>query len=184
MHMASSPTERSEHLAAWLDEVVDLLLDQGGAVASALLATCAGRKAVIRLDDTLLLLSAERQGARLRLATDVPPPHVIPDFETNATTLRDILGGQLLLDTAITEDRIRVAAPLAQLLAMHDLVMKALACGPVRPALRFLWEKFDHGWPDEPAPVRSLTRQRPRHGILPNSVPLDVLHVRLAAPDA
>lgn len=180
--MVSSPTERAEHLGAWLVEAVALLLEQGGAVAAALLATCAGRNALIRIDDTVLRLAAERRGGSLRLTTEAVPAPATADFDTDAATLRDILDGQILLDTAVVQGRIRVVASLADLLAMHNLVMRALACGPVQPALRALWQKFDEAWPDPQIPRDecSLAGQRPRHGILQGSVPPDVLRVRLA----
>jgi hypothetical protein len=182
--MANSPTERAEQLGAWLTEAVALLLEQGGAVAAALMATCAGRAAVVRIDDTALRLRAVQEGSTLRLTTEAVTAAPIADFETDAATLRDIMDGQILLDTAIVRGRMRVIAPLGDLLAMHNLVLRALACGPLAPALRTLWRKFDATWPESRVPDDgadcSLANQRPRHGILQGSVPRDVLDVRLA----
>jgi hypothetical protein len=182
--MASSPTELAEQLGAWLGEAVALLLAQGGAVAAALIATCAGREAVIRLDDTVLRLLARQQDGALRLSTEAVRTPGVTQFETDAAALRDILDGQLLLDTAIVEGRVRLAAPLADLLAMHNLVMQAMACGPIQPALRTLWQRFDAQWPQSAAAREdcSLEAQRPRHGLMQGSVPADVLQVRTAAP--
>jgi hypothetical protein len=179
--MASSPTERAENLSEWLAEAVTLLLEQGGAVAAALMSTCAGRTAVVRIDDTALRLCAVQEGSLLRLTTEPVTAAAIADFETDGATLRDILDGQILLDTAIVQGRMRVIAPLTDLLAMHNLVLRALACGPVAPALRTLWRKFDAAWPESPAPDGdcSLAGQRPRHGLLEGSVPRDVLEVRV-----
>lgn len=181
--MASTPTERAERLRTWLLQLVALMLEHDGPLAAALRRTVAGRAAVVQLDDTALrLAAADVDDAPLRVTIDPAPEHGPRQFVTSADALRDIIAGRALLDTAIVDGRIAVKAPLPDLLAVHDLVMRLLCTGPQRRALRELWAEFDAEWPRRPVECVPLERQRPRHGFLRERVPPDVLLVLLDNP--
>jgi hypothetical protein len=178
------PARRFERLRSWLFELVELLLAQGGAVATALVRTAAGRSAVVQIDDVALKLEGQAVPHGLAIAIEPATEDEPRNFACSAETLREIIDGRRLLDAQVAEGRIEVRAPLADLLAMHELVLRALAAGPLSRPLRELWAQFDSWWPQRPAPCSPLSAQLPKHGRLRAAVPIDVLTVRLdAAPE-
>jgi hypothetical protein len=180
--MANTPIERFERLRGWLLQLVEVALAGGGPLADALVRTVAGRQADVQLDDVALRLSAERSDGGLRVIVEPAVRSASPHFLASGQALRDVLAGRLLLDTAVADGRIAVRAALPDLLAMHDLAVRLLAAGPQRRRLRELWTEFDAWWPREPVRCVPLDSQRPRHGLLRDRVPADVLLVRLDAP--
>ncbi|MGR8931906.1 MAG: hypothetical protein ACU836_14835 [Gammaproteobacteria bacterium] len=176
--MANTPTERAERLADWLRALVDLLQAEPGPLRTALVDATAGREAVIRLDDIALHLAAVADSGGVILDIGAVDACIAADFFCDAQTLRDVINGIALLDTVIVDGRIEVRAPLPSLLAMHALVLKTLAQGALRHALRQLWREFDAYWPrPEVRPCPALDRQRPHHGRLIRQIPVDVLLV-------
>lgn len=182
--MASTPAERYERLRSWLLRLVELVLAHGGPLAAALDRTARGRHAVVQLDDVALRVQADAPEGRLRVTIGPAPDDPVRHFRASADTLRDVLAGRALLDAAVVDGRVAVQAALPDLLAMHDLVMRLLAAGPQRRALRELWAEFDAWWPGGGPVCGPLEAQRPRHGLLRDRVPLEVLLIRLdeAAP--
>ncbi len=180
--MASTPIERERRLAGWLEALVQLLLAEGGPVRTALIATTLGKTAVVQLDDVRLRLTALPDPEGIALDITRPEAGALPSFRCDAQSLRDIISGRRLLDALVVEDRLYVRAPLADLLAMYDLVLKSLASGPIHPSLRALWSEFDNGWPQgESPPCSCLDGQRPHYGQLRKGIPEAVLRVDLKA---
>jgi hypothetical protein len=160
-------------LAAWLQRLVVRLQAAGGAVAAQLVATVAGRGARLVVDDARLALDATVDAAgaldvRIVAAEAERPAQVV----TTGATLRDIVDGRRLLDAAVADGTLEMRAPLAELLALHELVQMAIARAPADAALRALWAEFDAQWPRAEAPVcAAIDRQDARHGDLRRFVP-------------
>jgi len=166
----------------WLLRLVEILLAHGGQIAELLVRTTAGKRAVIQIDDVRIDLVAQAADRGItveaRRADDTDPLN----FQTSGETLRDIIRGRAVLDAAVADGRVHVRAPLTDLLAMHELVMRALASAASSRALRELWAEFDAWWPRVDVPCLPLAAQRPRHASLHRGVPEDVLRVQLDAP--
>lgn len=177
--MPNTLTERQGQLRDWLLRLVDLLLDRGGSLAAALERTVVDRTAVVCIDEVALKLEARRMDGRLAVHID-PAANTEPfTFRCTGDALRDVIHGRSLLDAAVASGAIEVRASLPDLLAMHDLVLRTLACGPLSRPLRELWAEFDARWPSAIPDCRPLRDQLPRYGALLKSVPEDVLRVRL-----
>lgn len=165
-------------LAAWLQRLVAALQAAGGAVAAQLVATVAGRGAVLVLDEARLALDAALDAAgtgaldvRIAAADADRPARA----ETTGQTLREIVDGRRLLDAAVADGTLALRAPLHELLAFHELVQVAIARGPRDSALRALWDEFDAQWPRaEAAACAPVDRQAARHGELRRFVPVVV----------
>jgi len=166
-------TEDELLLAGWLERLVTLLRQAGGEPARLLRRVVQGRHAVLELD-----------GARLRLRADAAGDaavHIEPadadgaiHVRTRGDVLRDVMDGVALLDAVIADGRLDVCAPLADLLAFHELVLHALALGTREPGLRALWAAFDRRWHGAPARGLLLDGQVPGHGALRGAVPRSV----------
>jgi hypothetical protein len=172
-------TAAEAQLAAWLHRLVTLLQEQGAAVAGQLAATVAGRRAVLWLDDARLALSASR-GASGVLVIEIGPADgtEAAQLRTTGDALREVIEGRFLLDAAVASGRIDVRATLPDLLAFHELVVRALALGPRDPALLALWAEFDRAWPGSPLRCLPIDQQAPRHGELRQHVPASVQHAK------
>lgn len=177
------PLDAGEHrLAGWLDRLAAALLARGGAAARQLLATCAGERALLVLDDARLQIEAQagpEGGLQLRITAAGaagPPARVV----TTGAALRAVIDGRRLLDAAVADGTIDLRAPLPALLAFDELVRMALAAGPRDVALRTLWAEFEAEWPreDGPAACARLDRQQPDHGALCRCVPPEVQAAR------
>ncbi|WP_341888486.1 hypothetical protein [Variovorax sp. YR752] len=170
-----SPAERQ--LAGWLDRLVALLLGSSGAVARRLVATVAGRGALLVLDDARLQVEAELDAAvglqlRLTAGGDDAAARVL----TTAAALRAVIDGRRLLDAAVADGSIDLRAPLPELLAFDELVRMALALGPRHAGLRALWAEFEAQWPRGELHCPTLGEQAARHGALCEFVPPVVRH--------
>lgn len=170
-----SPAERQ--LAGWLDRLVALLLGSGGAVARRLVATVAGRGALLVLDEARLHIEAELDAAvglqlRLTAGGDDAAARVL----TTASALRAVIDGRRLLDAAVADGSIDLRAPLPELLAFDELVRMALALGPRHAGLRSLWAEFEAQWPRGEPVCPALGSQAARHGVLCEFVPPVVRH--------
>jgi hypothetical protein len=165
----------------WLLRLVEILLAHGGHVAELLVRTTAGKRAVIEIDDLRIDLMAQAADrgitVEVRRADDTDPLN----FHSSGETLRDVISGRVLLDTAIADGRVHVRAPLMDLLAMHELVMRTLASAASSRALRELWAEFDAWWPRVDVPCLPVAAQLPKHGVLRHAVPVEVLRVQLDA---
>ncbi|HSI55975.1 MAG TPA: hypothetical protein VLA16_00370 [Ideonella sp.] len=180
---ATTPAEAL--LAGWLRRLVDLLLAAGGPVARQLERCVLDKTASLRLDDAWLQLSACRDAAG-ELAVEIAAGEGEParQLATSGEALRDILEGRALLDAAVADGRVDLRAPLAELLAFHELAMLALALGPRSPGLRALWADFDAAWPSGAPRCVPLAQQAARHGALVQAVPLEVRLARSPAANA
>ena len=180
--MVSTPTDRYDRMREWLLRLVEILLAQGGQVADLLVRTTAGKKAVIEIDDVRIGLVAQPTDrgitVEVRRADDAEPLN----FRSSGETLRDLIHARALLDAVIADGRMHVQAPLTDLLAMHELVMRTLASAVSSRALRELWAEFDAWWPRADVPCLPLAAQLPKHGVLRQAVPVEVLRVQLDAP--
>jgi hypothetical protein len=178
-------TAREAQLAAWLQRLVARLLAAGGDVAQQLVATAAGRGALLVLDDAGLALDAALDAAgaldvRIAAAEGDRPARV----ETTGAALRAIVDGRRLLDAAVVDGSLDLRAPLAELLAFHELVLLAIARGPRDAALRELWREFDAAWPRAEAPsCAPIDRQAAHHGALRPFVPEGVRLARSPLAD-
>jgi hypothetical protein len=168
-------TTAETQLAEWLQRLVALLLAQGHAVAEQLTRTVAGRSAVLWLDDARLALSASTDDAG-RLAVDIVPAEAdaVAHVRTSGDALREVIEGRFLLDAAVASGRLDVRAGLPDLLAFHELVLRALALGPRSAGLLALWVEFDRAWPGAPTRCLPIDRQPARHGELREHVPASV----------
>jgi hypothetical protein len=164
-------TADEERLAGWLQRLVQALRSAG--LDRQLAAVCAGRSALLVLDEARVVLTGT-------LADDgVLTVHIAPadtnaaanHLRTRGDVLRALIDGRLLLDAAITSGAIDLRAPLADVLALHELVLQALALGPRQPALRVLWAEFDAAWPGESPRCNPIDEQRARHGALRDVIP-------------
>jgi hypothetical protein len=166
----------------WLLRLVEILLEDGGQIADLLVRTTAGKRATIEIDDVRIGLMAQEAGrgitVEVRRADDTDPLN----FQSSGETLRDIISGRVLLDTAIADGHVHIRAPLTDLLAMHELVMRTLASAASSRALRELWAEFDAWWPRSDVACLPLAAQLPKHGVLRQAVPVEVLRVQLDAP--
>jgi hypothetical protein len=179
-------TPDEARLAGWLQRLVDALQAAGGAVAAQLVAAVAGRGALLVLDDARLALDAALDAAGaldLRIAAaDADRP---ARCATTGATLRDIVDGRRLLDAAVADGTLALRAPLAELLAFHELVLTAIARGPRDAALRALWAEFHASWPRAEGPACApIDRQAPRHGELRRFVPAVVRLARSPLDEA
>lgn len=170
-------TAREAQLAAWLERLVVLLRAAGGEVARQFDAVVRGREALIELDEARLLLCAD--------ADDPPAIRIEPagrdaaaQVRTSGAALRDVIDGAALLDTVIADGRLDLRAPLPDLLAFHELVLRVLALGSSSAALRALWDEFDAQWPGPALRCAPLDEQRARHGMLCEAVPAGVRRAR------
>jgi hypothetical protein len=179
-------TPGEAQLAAWLQRLVAALQAAGGTVAAQLVATVAGHGALLVLDDARLALDASLDAAgaldvRIAAAEGDRPARVA----TSGATLRDIIDGRRLLDAAVADGTLALRAPLAELLAFHELVLMAIARGPRDAALRALWAEFDAQWPRAGGPrCTPIDRQAARHGELRRFVPAVVQQARSPLDDA
>ncbi len=173
-------TPPEARLADWLQRLVATLQAAGGAVAAQLVATVAGRGALLVLDDARLALDATLDAGgtldvRIAAAEGDRPARV----ETTGQTLRDIIDGRRLLDAAVADGTLALRAPLAELLAFHELVRMAIARGPRDAALRALWAEFDAHGPRADGPrCTPIDRQAAGHGELRRFVPAVVQQAR------
>lgn len=172
-----TPAERQ--LAGWLDRLVALLLGSGGAVARRLVATVAGRGALLVIDEARLHVEAELDataGLQLRLTAggDDAAARVL----TSASALRAVIDGRRLLDAAVADGSIDLRAPLPELLAFDELVRMTLALGPRHAGLRALWAEFEAQWPRGEPGCPALGSQAAHHGALCEFVPPGVRHAR------
>jgi hypothetical protein len=166
----------------WLLRLVDILLAQGGQVADLLVRTTAGKQAVIGIDDVRVGLAAEAVDGSIRVEVRQALDTERLNFRSSGETLRDIIHARALLDSAIADGRIHVRAPMPDLLAMHELVMRTIASAAASRPLRELWAEFDAWWPRADVPCLPLVAQLPKHGVLRRAVPVEVLRVQLDAP--
>ena len=180
-----APTAGEARLAAWLHRLVALLQAQGAGVAGQLAATVAGRAAVLSLDDARLALSASRDESGA-LVIDIGPADGEDGahLRTTGDALRDVIEGRFLLDAAVASGRIDVRAALPALLALHELVVRALALGARDPGLLALWAEFDRTWPGAPLRCLPIDEQAPRHGELRRHVPASVQRAQSPLFDA
>ena len=168
-------TPAETQLTEWLQSLVTLLLAQGTAIAEQLAQTVAGRSAVLLLDDARLAVSASRDEAGA-LRVDIVPAEAdaAAHVRTSGDALREVIEGRFLLDAAVASGRLDVRASLPDLLAFHELVLRALALGPRNAGLLALWAEFDRAWPGAPARCLPIDRQPARHGELREHVPVAV----------
>jgi len=160
-------------LAGWLERLVALLRQAGGEPARLFRQVVQGHQAVLELDGARLLL---RAGAGEDVEIRIEPTDVdgAIHVRTRGDVLRDVLDGVALLDAVIADGRLDVCAPLADLLAFHELVLHALALGTREPGLRALWAEFDRGWHGADGRCLALDGQVPVHGALRGAVPRSV----------
>ncbi len=179
--MSEPAVAERERLEDWLRRLVRTLLDGGGPVRTLLVATVTGRAVTIRIDDVALRVSASAADGGIALSFDDPGAGAHdPALHTTGDALRAVIAGRRLLDAAIVSGDIALRAPLPDLLAFHELVMKTLALGPRSRALRQLWEEFDAAWRHLPPDCSPLEAQRPRHAALLDTIPAHVLAVQPA----
>lgn len=165
------PSADEQRLADWLLRLVQAL--QAAGLGRELAAVCADRNALLVLDEARLVLTGTLGDDGL-LTVRIEPADT--DFAANhlrtrADVLRALIDGRLLLDAAVAGGAIDLRAPLADVLALHELVLQALARGPRQPALRALWAEFDATWPGAPLRCNPIDDQRARFGALRDVVP-------------
>lgn len=173
----SAATGGEAQLAAWLERLVGLLRSAGGEVARQFDTVVRGREALLELDDARLLLTAdagEPPAIRIEPAGRAAAAHV----RTSAAALRDVIDGHALLDAVIADGRLDLRAPLADLLAFHELVLRVLALAGSDAGLRALWLEFDRQWPGSGPGCARLDEQRACHGLLCAAVPAGVRQAR------
>lgn len=164
-------TADETRLADWLQRLVQAL--QAAALGRQLAAVCADRSALLALDDARVVLTGTRAddgSVTVHVApagTDGAANHL----RTRGDVLRALIDGRLLLDAAVAGGAIDLRAPLADVLALHELVLQALALGPRQPALRALWAEFDATWPAASPRCNPIDAQRARYGALRDAVP-------------
>ena len=174
------PTAREAQLSAWLHRLVARLLAAGGPIAQQLVATVAGRGALLVLDDARLGLDAALDAAgALELHIVAAEADRPARVGTTGATLRDIVDGRRLLDAAVADGTLDLRGPLPELLAFHELVQMAIARAPGDAVLLTLWAEFDAAWPRAAAPLCTpVDRQAARHGGLRHFVPEVVQRAR------
>ncbi|MBP5989580.1 MAG: hypothetical protein JSR38_06175 [Proteobacteria bacterium] len=164
-------------LAAWLERLVALLRSRGGEVARLLHAVVQGREAVLELDAARLRLRADA-GEPLAVRIEPAEHEGAVRVRTSGDALREVIEGRALLDAVIADGRLDLRAPLADLLAFHELVQRVLALASREPGLRALWAEFDAHWPGQRPRCLPLDEQAARHGALCDAVPLRVRQAR------
>jgi hypothetical protein len=158
-------------LADWLQRLVQAL--QAAGLGRQLAAVCAGRSALLALDEARVVLTgrvADDGSLTVHIAAadiDGAANHL----RTRGDVLRALIDGRLLLDAAVASGAIDLRAPLADVLALHELVLQALALGPRQPGLRVLWAEFDAAWPGAAPRCNPIDAQRARYGALRDVVP-------------
>jgi len=188
--MANIPTEaddggraeRAALLTGLLRELVELVQRAGRPTWTQLERTVAGRRAVMRLDDVVLKLSARE--APLRVDIEVAAATARPHLASRACVLRALIAGRTVLDAALARGDIEVRGERRELLAMYRLVLALLADGALDPELRALWARFDAEWPaDPPVPAAADERKHnpcPRFALQPQ--PQHARWVRAISP--
>jgi hypothetical protein len=164
-------TADETRLADWLQRLVQAL--QAAGLGRPLAAVCAGRDALLELDGARVVLSGSlaADGSLAVRIVGAPGGGGANHLRTSGDVLRALIDGRLLLDAAVASGAIDLRAPLADVLALHALVLQALALGPRRPALRGLWSEFDAAWPGAPLRCNPIDDQRARFGALRAAVP-------------
>ncbi|MFT3953409.1 MAG: hypothetical protein QM722_03090 [Piscinibacter sp.] len=150
-----------------------LLQVAGGEVTRQFEAVVRGREAVLELDGARLLLcadGADPPAIRIEPAERAAAAHA----RTSAVALREVIDGRALLDAVVADGRLDLRAPLPDLLAFHELVLRVLALGSRDAALRALWAEFDAHWPHDGPRCMPLDEQAARHGALCEAVPAGV----------
>jgi len=170
-------TAAETELAAWLEQLVVLLQAAGGEVTRLFEDVVRGREATLQLDEARLRLCADA-GDPLQIRIEPAESEAAAHVRTSAAALRDVIDGRALLDAVIADGRLELRAPLADLLAFHELVLRLLARGPRDTALRALWDAFDVQWPCTGARCLPLDAQAARHGALRDAVPAGVRRAR------
>jgi hypothetical protein len=165
------PSTDEQRLADWLLQLVQAL--QAAGLGRALAAVCGDRSALLVLDEARVVLTGALTDdgsltVRIEPAdSDTATNHL----RTHADVLRALIDGRLLLDAAVASGAIDLRAPLAEVLALHELVLQALALGPRQPALRALWAEFDAAWTAAPLRCNPIDDQGARFGALRDVVP-------------
>jgi hypothetical protein len=175
-------TADEQRLADWLLRLVQAL--QAAGLGSQLAAVCGDRSALLVLDETRLVLTGviDFDGELTVRIAQATGADAASRLRTRGEVLRALIDGRLLLDAAVADGALDLRAPLADLLALHTLVLQALALGPRQPALRALWAEFDAGWPGAPR-CNPIDRQRARYGALREVVPRAVRLARSPLAD-
>ena len=165
-------TGAEAQLASWLQRLVAVLLGAGGAVARRLVATVAGRGALLVLDEAQLHVAAVgSDAADLVVRVTAADGELPARLATTGDALRAVIDGRRLLDAAVADGSIELRADLDALLAFHELVLFAIALGPRSAELRALWAEFDSAWPSGPVICAAIDRQPAAHGSLCRFVP-------------
>lgn len=167
-----------ERLEELLQRLVDVLRLEQGYTWDLFVRITHGRSAVIEFDGFRLHLEGRGADA-YELVTSPGNSTAPPNFRTDASTVRDLIAGQVTLDRALTSGSVFVRGSLEDLLAMYQLVMNVLADAPRSAALRRLFHEFDATWPSDDPAVRPLEAQTPRHGFLIAQIPEGVLRIEV-----
>lgn len=172
-------TAAEGQLADWLARLLVLLAAQGEPTTGLLARVVAGHSAVLELDGARLWLRAR---AEPPVAVDIEAAdlHAQADGLVRSTgdTLRAVIDGAALLDAVVADDRLHLRAPLAQLLAFHELALHLIWLGPRHAGLQALWAEFDAHWPTAVPRSALLDGQAAQHGALGQAVPARVQQAR------
>lgn len=181
--MVQAPENRHQQLAQWLYDLVEIIRAQNNSTWRTLVATVAGKMAVISLDDVSLQLQASADNP-LEILIDYLITSDNYNFISDKETVGDIIAGKLTIDKALTIDKIYLRGTLENLQGISQLVKKILADSPTNPQLQRLWEEFDEMWLSPYSLIcYSLDEQQTNYGELISVVPEDVLNIDIASEE-
>ncbi len=171
--MPSSSTDPAAFLAALLYRLVDVLRESAPSTFEHLVTATRGRTALVEVDGHRLRLSSPAQLPYRLQAEPVAVDDSPIQFRAVGTALTAILNGSTTLDRAVVREEIFVRGELADLLAVHTLVLEILAEGPIVADLRRLWHEWEDCWPHLSLPTQmvALQHQLAVHGSLVIGLP-------------
>lgn len=181
--MVQSSENRQQQLAKWLDNLVEILRLQNNSTWRTLLATVAGKTAIIRLDDVSLQLQAST-ALPLEVVIDYPATPDNYNFISDSETIGDIIIGKLTIDKALSINKIYLRGTLRDLQGISQLIKEILADSPINSQLQRLWEEFEKMWLFPSSLVfYSLDEQQTNYGELIASIPEDILNIEIISEE-
>ena len=178
--MPSSFTKKERKLIAHIKKLVAHIQYHNAFIFILLKEVTLNKTAIIDLDNARLKLSASTKNGYTLYIKPVKTS-TLPDFNTKADYLREIVNGVITLDQAISSNKILVRGTLENLLGIYRLAIGLLIEGPTSPHLRDIWNNFSSQWEqDAPTPFPSNLDQQQIYDYFSNlSISSEVKNVEI-----